>query len=400
MTAVQDAVPQSKPPAKEREWSPKLWLGCDFIPWLRLLAQNGFDVDWPFVPSALAVTFISPVHSYLRWLQSLLFSRAVARTRIRKQPLFILGHWRSGTTWLHELLVLDPRHTSPTTYECMVPNHLIVSEWFVTRWLSFLVPSKRPMDNMAMGWNRPQEDEFALCNLGLPSPYLTIAFPNRAPRNLEYLDMEGISRAELQRWQQALLRFLKEISYKRPQRLVLKSPTHTGRIKALLELFPDARFVHIVRDPYVLFPSTVKLWKSLYAQHGLQCPNFAGLEQYVFENFNRMYRKFEAERSLIPPGRFHELRYEDLVRDPVGQVRAIYEQLDLGDFEQALPALEAYQAEVADYKTNRYEISPELQDEITRHWGDFIRKYGYTREPSTEGKGLLLESRQPPIFNR
>jgi LPS sulfotransferase NodH len=310
------------------------------------------------------------------------------------QPLFILGHWRSGTTWLHELLVLDPRHTSPTTYECIVPNHLLVSERIVTRWLSFLVPSKRPMDNMAMGWDRPQEDEFALCNLGLPSPYLNIAFPNRPPRNLEYLDMDGVSRADVERWQQTLLRFLKQITYKRPKRLVLKSPTHTGRIKALLELFPDARFVHIVRDPYVIFPSTVKLWKSLYSQHGLQRANFAGLEQYVFDNFNRMYGKFEAERTLIPAGRFHELRYEDLVRDPVGQVRELYDRLDLGDFEQARPALEAYQAEVADYQTNRYDVPPELQDEITRHWGDFIRRYGYSRESSGTEDGAPAHSRQ------
>jgi omega-hydroxy-beta-dihydromenaquinone-9 sulfotransferase len=392
MTAVAEAAKQGREPAKPREWSPKLWLGCDFVPWLRLLARNGFDVDWRFVPSVTATTFISPVHSYLRWLQSALFSRAIARTPIREQPVFILGHWRSGTTWLHELLVLDPRHTSPTTYECLVPNHCIVSEWFVTRWLSFLVPSKRPMDNMAMGWDRPQEDEFALVNLGVPSPYLTIAFPNRGASHSEYLDMEGISRADLVRWQAALMRFLKEISYKRPKRLVLKSPTHTGRIKALLEMFPEARFVHIVRDPYVIFPSTVKLWKSLYSQHGLQHATSDGLEEYVFDNFNRMYRKFEAERGLIDPSRFHELRYEDLVRDPVGQVRAIYEQLDLGDFEQARPALEAYQAGVADYQTNRYEISPELEDKVTARWGDFIRKYRYERH-AAQGSPVSASNR-------
>jgi len=148
----------------------------------------------------------------------------------------------------------------------------------------------------------------------------------------------------------------------------------------LLELFPDARFVHIVRDPYVVFPSTVNLWKSLYRTHGLQTPTFAGLEEHVFATFTHMYAKLEEGRKLVEPSRFYELRYEELVANPVGEMRKLYEHLGLGEFEEVRPKLEAYLAANEEYRTNKYDLKPELRAEITRRWGDVIRRYGYAME--------------------
>jgi len=150
-----------------------------------------------------------------------------------------------------------------------------------------------------------------------------------------------------------------------------------------VDLFPDARFVHIIRDPYVLFPSTMHLWRRLYRDHGFQSPRCEGLEEYVFETFSRMYEALDAQRGLIHPGRYSEVRYEDLVADPVGQMRRVYEDLELGGFDEVLPALREHTAAMAGYKTNRYEISPELRQEIGRRWGKFIEKYHY-RPAETE----------------
>jgi hypothetical protein len=145
-----------------------------------------------------------------------------------------------------------------------------------------------------------------------------------------------------------------------------------------LELFPSGRFVHIVRDPRVVFPSAVNLWKALYQAHGLQVPTFAGLEEYVFSTFSHLYERIEAGKRLVPPGRFHELRYEDLTADPIGQMRLLYERLGLGDFEGVRPRLEQYLAAQAGYKTNRYSTpDPELAAQIERRWGHVIRQYGY-----------------------
>jgi hypothetical protein len=309
--------------------------------------------------------------------QKVIYGRRVARTQIKEQPIFILGHWRCGTTLLHELLILDERHTFPTTWECFAPHHFLLTEWMATRMLGFLLPERRPMDNMLLGWDRPQEEEFAFTNLGMPSPYATIAFPNNPPQFQEYFDLDRVPPADRQRWKETLLTFLKQVTFRNPKRIILKSPPHTSRIKILLEMFPDARFVYIVRNPYKVFPSTVHLWKSLYSTHGLQTPNFEGLEDYVFDTFNLMFHKYEETRELIEPSRLYELKYEDLVADPVGQMRKLYDQLELGGFEKVKPAIDAYFAEQEEYKTNRYEQPEAERAQIRRHWKAYFERYGY-----------------------
>jgi hypothetical protein len=359
------------------EWTPRIWEGIDFFAWLRLLARNRFAIDWACLYIAVIVTLVSVIHSAVRLLQEAWLGGVIRRTRLAHPPIFIIGHWRTGTTLLHELLILDQRFNYPTTYECLEPNHFLLSEQILTRLFYFLTPSHRPMDNMAAGWNRPQEDEFALCMLGLPSPYLKIAFPNRPEPCPESDDLENMPPRCRVAWKRGFYRFLQTLTVKDPRRLVLKSPTHSCRIPTLLEMFPDALFVHIVRDPYVVFPSTVTLWKTLWKVHGLQVPNYADLDEYVFRKFMHLYERLDQAEKQIDPARYHEVRYEDLVRDPIGEMQKLYTHLRLCEFEAVKPKLEHYFADQAGYKTNRYEQSPELRAGIESRWGEVIRRYGY-----------------------
>ena len=312
-------------------------------------------------------------------LQTLFWGRRIARTQLQGDPIFVIGHWRSGTTLLHELLVLDERHTYSNTFDCFCPNHFLLTAPVFRPLLGGLLPKQRPMDNMAAGWDCPQEDEFALCNMGLPSPYQTIAFPNHPPQNQEFFELADVSPRQRARWQSGLMWFLKCLTVRTPRRIVLKSPPHTFRIKVLLEMFPKARFIHIVRNPLVIFPSTINLWKRLYRNDGLQVPTYEGLDEHVFATFTRMYEVFERDRGLIPAGQFCEVRYEDLVAQPIQQMQRVYEELNLGGFEKVRPQMEAYFAKKADYKTNRYQLPPELAAEIGRRWASFFQRYGYSR---------------------
>jgi hypothetical protein len=362
-------------PAKPSDWAPRMWEGADFFAWLRLCARNRFAFGPAHLPLAGVISSVTFWHSVLRWLQHDRFGRDIARTRIAHAPVFILGHWRSGTTLLHELLMCDPRHNSPNTYQCFEPNHFLLTEAFVRKYLHFLAPKRRPMDNMAAGWDRPQEDEFALCMMGQPSPYLTIAFPNQPPAHPEYLDFVGVDARARQAWQRALVGFLRRLTFKDPRRLILKSPPHTARIRVLLEAFPDARFVHIVRNPYILYPSTLNLWKSLYRKQGMQTPNYVGLEEYVLNTFTRMYERFEADRHLIPAGRFYELRYEDLVQQPLAQLTQVYQQLELGTLPTT--AVQTYLDAQKNYETNRYDLDAAMTATVGQRWAAIIERYGY-----------------------
>ncbi len=360
------------------EWTPRLWQGCSFPAFLRLLWKNHFAVSPRYFYMPVVMTTVSLFNSALQLVQEAVYGGAVERAPIREPPLFIIGHWRTGTTLLHELLTLDARFTCPNTYQCLAPHHFLLTERFADVLFGWMLPSHRPMDNVPMGWHRPQEDEFALCLLGQPSPYQTIAFPNRPPQGQESLELERLPRRRREAWEAALVGFLKRLSYRDPRRLVLKSPTHSWRIPTLLRLFPRAQFLHIVRNPYTLFSSTVKLWRELYRTHGLQVPTFAGLEEHVFNTFNHLYRRLEEDRRLVPAGNFHELKYEGLIARPTEEMAKVYDALRLGGFDEVRPKLEEYQRAQSGYQTNRFPpLKPELREEIAKRWGEVIERYGY-----------------------
>lgn len=372
-----DAAPPRTKPKPARKWAPRFIEGTDVVTWSRWLWETRFKVHPKYWYIAGFVSAASTMNLVMRWLQAAAHGRELARVSLAKQPVFVIGHWRTGTTLLHELLIQDPQFNYPDTFECFCPNHTILSERFFKTYANWMAPQQRPMDNMAAGWGRPQEDEFALCLLGLPSTYLDVAFPRSAPMHPGSLDLSGLTPTELSHWKRTFRRFLQAVSFRDDRRLVLKSPPHTARIPVLLEMFPDARFVHIVRDPYVVFPSTVNLWKSLTGRQCVQAPRATGYEEKVFGEFRTIYDRLEEARPLLKPGRFHELRYEELVKDPAGELKKVYDGLELDGFDAAKPRVESYLAQTTGYETNKYALAPEQREEVTRRWGDVIRRYGY-----------------------
>ncbi|MEO1497244.1 MAG: sulfotransferase [Planctomycetota bacterium] len=358
--------------------APRFWHGMTPGAYCRLIAKGGFQFSPRGVVSSLSILGVGVGHWLGAAVQRALHGERVRRARLDQPPLFVLGHWRSGTTLLHELLIRDTRNTFPNTYQCFAPEHFLVTEdWLpgLTRWL---LPAKRPMDNMPTGWDRPQEDEFALCSLGVPTPYMTWAFPHRGPIYREWLTLD-VPETDRARWAEALSRFVHTLALRRQGRVVLKSPPHTARVKTLLEIFPDARFVHITRDPAALFPSTVRLWKSLSDVQALGPIRLRldWIEEEVLSNLTAMYDAFERDRELIPAGRLAELRYEDLVASPIDELERVYHTLELGGFEEARGAIDAYFDAERDYKTNRYELPADVAARVSDRWAAYAERYGY-----------------------
>jgi hypothetical protein len=381
MTAT--AAPPAPPkPAKLKAnpypwYSPRFWHGMRPGAWWKLCAAHGFRIHPIRWPMAFMIGLITPINSMLGVAQRVCYGSSIDKTEIKEPPVFIIGHWRSGTTYLHELMHLDERFISPTTYQCFAPHHFLVSEWLIARFGGFLMPKQRPMDNVAAGWYRPQEDEFALLTLGAPTPYLRMAFPNHPPPYHEFLDMQGCQPEDLRRFEQALGHFVRLLTYAGNKRVLLKSPPHTGRVEVLAKLFPGARFVHIVRNPYALYASTVRLWKSLDAVQSLQMPHGRGLEEYVFDCLTRMYSGFEAQRQRVPPGSIYDVRYEDLVANPVAEVNKIYDELGLGDFGSTRERIAAFAGEQKDYQANKHELDDAARSQIRERWASYFERYGY-----------------------
>ncbi|TWU16282.1 Sulfotransferase domain protein [Allorhodopirellula heiligendammensis] len=363
-------------------YSPRFWHGMRPLTWFRLLRQGDFSISPSRMGLAVSVSLATPFNTLLLGLQNLVFRRRLRAAELHGPPVFIIGHWRSGTTLLHELMVRDERWSSPSTYQCFAPSHFLLTQWFFRTFAAWLLPGKRPMDNMATGWDRPQEDEFALVNLGAPSPYRRIAFPRRGPVDMDYLDFEGVDEQSRQQWLATLKSFLHRVSAATTRPLVIKSPTHTGRIGYLADAFPNARFIHITRDPRDLFPSTCRLWRSLDDVQSLQAPSAAtsddGIEEYVLDCFTRMYAAFNEQRHKIDDHHLIEIRYEDLIADPVATLENIYDSLRLADFETVREEIQTWtDNEHRSYQPNKHQLSVADEQRLQEHWGDYFSRYNY-----------------------
>ena len=365
---------------KDRFWYPRFWDGMTARAWFKLLKVGKFRVAPIRWAMAVIITLLAVfVNSPCAWLQRLIYGKRIKNTKLAGSPIFIIGHWRSGTTLLHEYLIRDSRFTFADTYACFVPEHFIVSRFTVRPIVALLMPNKRPIDNMEAGFDRPQEDEFALVAMGLPSPYRNIIFSNNGlDIDTDYLTLRNVSAEDRKAWLEGLDTFLKTLTFLNPEkRVVLKSPPHTGRIKTILERYPDAKFVHIHRNPYSIFPSTYNLWMRLSKDEGAQHPTGKGMEEYIFDNLNTMYEAFEEDVKSLPANQFCEIAYKDLTSTPIETLATIYQSLELGGFDEVRPVFEQYADSQKEYQKNRFSMEPELKSQIASRWKRYFDRYGY-----------------------
>lgn len=364
-------------------WSLYFWHGMRVRSWLALLARNRFKTNLKCLPNVLSVSFTAPLNSLLYRISEGIYRRRAEAVEI-EPPVFVIGHWRTGTTYLHDLLAADPGHGYPTTYECFFPNHFLLTERVARFWFKFALPEKRPQDDVEVGVDRPQEDEFALCNMGIPSIYFTWALQHQGPVDQAYLDLRQLDDRQKREWKDALLWFIRRVTLQQKKPLVLKTPQHAARLATLIELFPNARFIHISRDPERVFPSTMRLWKSMDSIQGLENPpsDDPWLEPYIVDQFMRVFQAYEDDKQLVPEGQLAEIRYEDLVADPKGTLKRLYADLGLGDFTRAEPAVDAYLSKTSDYKTNTYQLPTERQRMIEDAWAPYYERFGYVRSAS------------------
>jgi hypothetical protein len=186
--------------------------GISFGDWLRLLRDNDFAIDFPYWPRAALLTLTSLGQSLQRRREERAYGAAVAGTTVLP-PLFILGHWRNGTTHLHYLLGLDARFAYPSNFQVIFPHSFLSTETWNAPFVALFTPERRPQDNVRMEVGLPQEDEFALSILTPYSPYLAWAFPRREDHYERYLTFRGVPREEIERWQAALRPFLQKLTW-------------------------------------------------------------------------------------------------------------------------------------------------------------------------------------------
>ncbi len=355
--------------------------GITFGAWCKLLAQNRFRISPAYFHRAAFITVASVMNSVFAGIETMRFGKAITQSQITRPPLFVLGHWRSGTTFLHELLAQDTAQFQfPNTYQVVNPYTFLTTEAVSTRAFKWMLPQTRPMDNMALKFTSPQEDEFAPLLMTLKSVYLGVSFPEATAHYDRYMTFRDVDRVEVETWKAAFLRFCKKLSLHDKRALLIKSPPHTARIRTILEMFPDARFVHIHRDPYAVFQSQRHFFDTAGWYTYLQKPDLAAVEEGMINRHETMYDAFYEDLPLIPKGRIHEVRYDDLKADPAGEIAKIYDQLSLDGYAQFAPVLEGYVDSLRGYQVNRFStLDDPTKAMVAARWARSFEKGGYRK---------------------
>ncbi len=344
--------------------------GSMFDNYYRIMRQNNFDIDRSYLARFIYTSLISALGiTPLSLIEKMAKQKAIEQTRIEQAPIFIIGHWRSGTTFLHYLMGKDQQFGYLNCAQSFCPARMFHHSFsFIKTLIGLHLPNKRPVDDMDLNLDLPQEEEFALSNLTSQSCYHWWSFPKKMRSYFEkYVLLQNLSTTEYQSFQKSYYQLIQKISLvNNGQRLLLKNPPNTGRIPFLLELFPNAQFIYLYRKPSDVYHSTLKLHNKLLESFSLQNYDTNEIAKNTLDFYKQLITKYEQDKQLIPQGNLIELDYRQLTQSPMNTLEQIYQSLNITAIAQARPAFQNFIDSQKDYRAATYMSNPKLLQELNQ----------------------------------
>lgn len=354
----------------------------------------GAGIRRGFLLGGLASTYV--VHQGVNaagfLLDDLLFGRY--RQIDVKAPLFIVGPPRSGTTFLHRLLARDPSFTSIRLWEILsAPSIFQKKAFLLAGKLDSLLGG--PAARATKAFERrhfknamhqgdlfePEEDELMLLHILSSGLFLRFLFPF----DNELMPLVLFDTALPAPRRRKIMGFYKGIVQRHlyvfgPERRFLsKNPAFSTKIQSLLELFPDAKFVMLVRNPLETVPSSLSLRAFFGRRLGTSLDRGPIVEsqlRVLKEFYTYPLKCFEK----LPEDRWVTVLYHHLVRDPVGTVRGVYQRLGLPLSRVFTRTLQKEASKARSYRTShqydleRFGLS---KDVIMERFGDVMERFGF-----------------------
>jgi omega-hydroxy-beta-dihydromenaquinone-9 sulfotransferase len=350
--------------------------GIRMRPLMTLLRTRGFTPALRNLGRLLYLFQNSAWSSLLTWREKRIYGEKLNSLKIPDDPVIIIGHWRTGSTFLHQVLSLDEQFIAPTLFQAAFPESFLVSARYFRPVFGALV-RKRPMDNVRLGFDDPQEDEFALVKLTLDSPLLDVIFPRKPGYFMnDVLDFNPETENR-EMWKKQLANFCARIRLESGKTILLKNPAHSLRIPLLIEAFPKARFIYLHRHPYKVVASSLHLWKVLAKDNQLKGkPYFPDLKE-VTEGLIKFYDKIEHDLAELPPGKYCEVSFEALEADPAAEIKAIYNAIGL-EFTAAFEdRIRMYFDKEKGFKKNSYNFDEEQKAQVYQLMKKQFDQYHY-----------------------
>lgn len=422
------------------EFTPKFQLSVKNNPmcgiclpqWISILRKRRHQIEWTvYWPRLLFISFMSIMNSMMGLLDHFIYGKQIENAEIHPSPVFILGHPRTGTTLVHSLLALDSEQFSYCSTFCAgFPSCFLWFESIGKILFKGVIDDTRPMDNVKLDFDLPQEDELAtnVLSAGV-SPYMPLFFMqqesefrpfyafdidnNESNYNSSSNDerLEPSVMAEARKiWIDSFLYLLRKLTvrdeYKRQpntgrqqqhRRLILKSPVHTARITLLNQLFPEAQFIYIHRNPYDVFRSAAHMADTTYWYTYVNTPSNDQITEFILRQYEILYDRYEQGRKDILQNpacdgdskaehkkqRLVEISYDDISQRPIETAQKIYKQLGWNwtpRYQERLES-ELIGHEFRDYQNNRHKsLDPSMKEVINKRWGPSFERFGYKKE--------------------
>ena len=293
-------------------------------------------------------------------------------------PVFIIGHWRTGTSLLFKLMSLDDQFTAPTLFQVAEPDSLLTSHSYYKPIMKALVNGTRPMDNVIMGVDEPQEDEYAIYRLTGNSPLEQLVFPERDAYFLQRW-IDNMAPTEINGTSEKKLKvFFTKIQFHKNGKILSKNPFHSFRIRQLRDQFPNARFIRIHRHPYNVVPSTINMWNILQRENTLNVNIHEHKVYEICRVMSILNERIAGDTISLSREVYTEIRFEDLEKDPLKTLKQVYSDLGLAFSE----GLEAKIIEFAglnrNFKKNCFVISEKDKVLVFSELREYMKKYSYS----------------------
>lgn len=351
-------------------------VGCRY-PILKDLERK-HRVDKEFRKKYRGTKWLSRLITTLSYFDQVRYRSLSKGLEVTKPPIYVVGHWRSGTTLIHGLLCSSKNVSYPTTYQSVFPNNLFSFNWLIKNIMQSILPERRLVDHVKMHVDYPQEEDFALGNEAGFSFYYWFYFPKDWRYFSDhFLTLSAEEKKLREKYARSYLRFVKRsILNVGGEQYIAKNPPSLARIPFLLQLFPEARFLYIERNPYEVLTSTFRFFKSFLVTLQLQEFDDESLWEFILYNYKFLHHRYREDRLLIPEKQLVEIKYEQLIKDPVKMLKTlqkgIFSDLET-DREKLGPLIKRHKS----HTLKKYEFDQAFIERVNMEIGDLITDQGY-----------------------
>lgn len=301
------------------------------------------------------------------------YGKKISSFNNKSKPVFIVGNWRTGTTLLHQLLSLNNEFVSPSVYQVSNPDHFLVSKKYYEPLMSKVLDDKRPMDNVKIGPDEPQEDEYALLKMCKKTPLEDLMFSKGNFFFLNrHINLISYNEDDLKK---ALSLFEKKLRFLTNKRVIFKNPFHSLRISLIREIFPEAKFIHIYRNPIDVVPSAVNMWNIVGRQNILKGVWTAPSISEISDIYIKIITTVRQQFTFLKEKQSCEIKFEDLEKNPVECIKKVYNTLEFEFSSEFEDKLKKYCKVLQDYKKNKYETESKDKMLIKQKFADLLPEY-------------------------